>query len=485
MGKMSRYNLFAQRTGLVAATQFMLNLSAIILLPVLTKNLSIQDYGVWAQIAVTIGLVPEILVLGLQTSMIRYFPSIMKKDIQGIFYSFLIIILISSSIGSVIVYKLSSKIAFELFNGELFVIQLLSLLVFLESIQKFFLHYFRGTQQIKKHSIFSLIQIFLKLSFVTFFVLTGKGIVGATLGYLISSFLSMLITGLFVISNIGLARPIFSNLQEYLFYGLPNVPGRLSNWMVNSGDRYLIGIFLGVTYVGYYSPGYTLGWILVMFSAPLNFMLPMALSKFYDEDDLRGVRLLLSYSLKYFLMLEIPSVFGLSLLSKSLLNIMSTSEIASEGYIITPLVAISALIYGVYIVFQKTLLLEKKTQIIGGIWMISAMLNLFLNVVLIPYFGIIAAAITTIFSFGLSLLVVIYFSRKHLKFDTNPKFIGKCVLSSILMSLLIVNLNPVGLLNVFFTVLLCALVYFAVLFILKGFEDKEIIYFKKLLKTTH
>ena len=117
--------------------------------------------------------------------------------------------------------------------------------------------------------------------------------------------------------------------------------------MVDFSDRYVIGILIGTAFVGYYSPGYTLGNIILMFLAPFTFLLASLLSLYYDQNKIEEVELHLKYSLKYFLLIAIPAVFGLSILSKPLLTVLSTPEIAQNGYLITPIVAIGALIFGV------------------------------------------------------------------------------------------------------------------------------------------
>lgn len=110
-----------------------------------------------------------------------------------------------------------------------------------------------------------------------------------------------------------------------------------------------------------------MGSIITMFTAPLAFMLPAVLSKYYDENNTKEVNIILSYSLKYFLLLAIPSAFGLSLLSKPMLMILSTPEIALQGYLITPFVALGALLFGAYAVIVQVIVLEKKTKITGKI----------------------------------------------------------------------------------------------------------------------
>ena len=72
--------------------------------------------------------------------------------------------------------------------------------------------------------------------------------------------------GYLIVLKIGIRIPRFklSTIKEYLGFGLPIVPGRISSWIVQASDRYLIGIFLSVAFVGYYSPGYALGNIIAI-----------------------------------------------------------------------------------------------------------------------------------------------------------------------------------------------------------------------------
>jgi O-antigen/teichoic acid export membrane protein len=109
---MSEYKLFAQRIGLVGITNLVGGLSGLILLPILTKNMPVESYGIWVQIIVTVGIVPNIVMLGLPAAMVRYLPSVNKaEDFQDIFYSFLSIVILTGFSASLMVYLLAGSIA--------------------------------------------------------------------------------------------------------------------------------------------------------------------------------------------------------------------------------------------------------------------------------------------------------------------------------------------------------------------------------------
>ena len=480
---MTEHKLFTQRIGLIGITNLLVGLSGIILLPILTRTLPIEEYGIWVQIVVTIGLIPAVVTLGLPESVVRFLAAAKKREeIQEGFYSIFFIVLLTSAIASILLFLFSESVASALLNGNLMIARVLSLIVLIECLNGLLINFFRTFQQIKRYSIFSFIRTCLHIILVAYFVLSGYGIFGAVIGLLISSLVLFLIQAFLIVSEIGIKIPKFIHTKEYLAFSLPIVPTILSHWVVNSSDRYVIGIFLGTASVGYYSPGYILGNIIGMFMAPLAFMLPAVLSKYYDENNVEAVKTVLRYSLKYFLLLAIPTVFGLSLLSKPLLTILSTPEIASQGYLITPFVAVSFLLFGVYAVIAQILALEKRIRIAGAIWIIAAILNLGLNLIFVPYIGILGAAITTLIAFTFAFILITHYSFKYLTFDIEFRFILKSIVASIIMSLVIVKWTPAGILNVLIIVGVCAIVYAAILLLLGGIKKEEIEFFRGLFR---
>ena len=89
------------------------------------------------------------------------------------------------------------------------------------------------------------------------------------------------------------------------------------------------------------------------------------------------------------------------------------------------------------------------------------------------------AAITTLIAYTFSSLVTWYYSFKELKFKIEWQFIFKSILASILMTLLITWLNPMGLFKTMFAVVLGVLIYLILIFLLKCFNKKEMDFLKK------
>jgi O-antigen/teichoic acid export membrane protein len=138
----------------------------------------------------------------------------------------------------------SKPIATALFDNNLTIARILSLIVFIECLNVLLLDFFRTFQQIKRYSIFSFIRTWINVALVAYFVLSGYGIFGAVIGLLISSLVLFLIQAFLIGSEIGIKIPKFIHTREYLAFGLPLIPTALSHWVANSSDRYVIGILI-------------------------------------------------------------------------------------------------------------------------------------------------------------------------------------------------------------------------------------------------
>jgi hypothetical protein len=71
----NEYRVLFQRIGLYGVSQLSASLTALITLPIITKNLGVEAYGIYVLIAVTVALVPLVITLGLPYTMIRFFAA--------------------------------------------------------------------------------------------------------------------------------------------------------------------------------------------------------------------------------------------------------------------------------------------------------------------------------------------------------------------------------------------------------------------------
>ena len=479
---MSDYELLVKRVGLTGLANLVVALSPVLLLPILTKILTIQEYGIWSLIVVTASFVPMLVTLGLTNSMVRFLAPVKNKDdIREGYYSITLVVLGAGLVASFFLLLFGQSIAANLLGNNRTVALLLPLITFVAAYNYVPQTYFRTFQQAKRYSIVSFLQAASYVIFVGAFVVVGLGLAGAAFAYLINLLLVAVISTYYVLRDIGVTVPRFVELKAYLKYGLPLVPSGVSSWALSVSDRYIITFFLSVAWVGYYSPGYQLGWTVSLLATPFSILVPTALYDYYDAHRIAEVKMIMRYSIKYFLAVAVPAAFVLSILSKPILLVLSTPAIAANSYLITPFTALSAVLFGVWSIIAFVLTFEKRTAVIGTIWVLAAALNIGLNLILVPYFGIIAAALTTVLGYGFAFGFTAIYSVRIMTLDVDFGFILKSIFASILISSFVLVWHASGFLSISVLIVICAAAYTAILFALKGFTASEIRFFSGFL----
>ena len=185
------------------------------------------------------------------------------------------------------------------------------------------------------------------------------------------------------------------------------------------------------------------------------------------------VRIYMSHSLRYFLLISIPAVFGLSALAKPLLGILTTEDFLS-GWFVIPIIAFSGILAGIFQIFVNTMFLIKQTKITTYINIVAAVSNVLINFFLIPSVGIVGASLSTLFSYFLMAALCMHISLKHFNFDFYFQDIAKSVLSSMAMYLFVSYFVISSILELFEIAGVGVLIYLVMMFLVGGFSDHEL-----------
>lgn len=479
MGKrndISKYSIFAKRIGLVGVAQTAISLKGLIILPILAKTIGASGYGSWELVLITVSIFQPFILLGLDNSILRFFSSKEKEEIvKGVFTAFFVILVTGTAV-SLILFLSSDLLAITLLKEESLtsVVKLASSLVIITALNTIILSSFRIFGIIKRYFVIVLLQTLFEVGLIAFFVLSGYGLYGALISMVITGIVILVIELYFIGSYAGFTFPDFSILRPLLKYGLPLVPTAIFVFVISSSDRYVIGFFMSVRDVGIYSAAYGIGSVTIMFSAYLLYILRPTIYRLYDKRKVDEVKVYLSYSWKYILMFSIPSIFGLSILAEPLLAVLTTSDFISVGKFIIPLVAFSTCLYSMELIFGVVIRLFKRTNIFAIVSGTTAAINLGLNIIFIPRWGVIGAAITTLIAYAIATIIICYKSRQYMKFDIKLGFIIKCIVASGIMSFCIWVFNPSEIIGILISVGGGTIIYFSLLFLLKGFEKEEL-----------
>jgi O-antigen/teichoic acid export membrane protein len=245
-------------------------------------------------------------------------------------------------------------------------------------------------------------------------------LLGNLLGYLIA-------TGLCVYYARGNYKLIFewAHLRELLRFSAPLVPSSLGYFVMFYVNRIALNFLLTLTDVGLYSIAYRLASpVNMIMNAVSSSLTPLIYNTYNSEKTpaelARIFRLLTAASLMLILVL--------SIFANEILHLMTTKEYYSAAVLI-PFLALSAALSGMYI-FTPGLFIAKDTGLVSVINVISGLLNIVLNYLMIPAFGVVGAALATCVALLFNLAVSIFFSQRRYFIPIHwNRILGGCIFS--------------------------------------------------------
>lgn len=201
--------------------------------------------------------------------------------------------------------------------------------------------------------------------------------------------------------------------KAYMTYALrislPYIPHALSNMLLITSDRIIIQQLCGPGEVALYSVVYTCSMVVsLVYNALSQAWSPWLLKKL-DEKDYLSIR---KYAKPYFGLFVVFAALAM-LAAPELLWIVGGKTYVSVVTLIPPIMT-GIVIQYYYSYFVNIEFYHKKTFWISVNTMTATIINIGLNYLLIPRFGIVVAAYTTLFGY-LCLLVLHFLGAKRLK----------------------------------------------------------------------
>ena len=427
--------------------------SAFLLIPVLVRHLSPEEYGIIMVVSVITTFVMISSTLGMNSSIAneyhRFGPkSKVFREHLGTIFLFTCFV----SVAIAIVVLLLRPI-FELASPSLpfypYIIGATAIGSSAAVVLMITSTYRIQGRPIRYVSV-ALIQFFLSVSAVFIFVVhLDLGAEGKVVGDVIAGFILFLIAAI-LISRESVVRIKIYNLRIALSFGIPLMPHVYFAWVLMSADRLIIGKMMDLESVGIYSLGYQFG--MVMFLT-LNSIDSGWIPVFYEtankNDELN--RNFLARATEFYFSCVSSGAILMALMASLLFPFIAVKEFESAITVI-PLVILGFSFLGFYYMGLKHLLFKRKTGLISLLTIISGLLNIMLNVLLIPITGIQGAAIATAASYLFQSVVVWFFAQRNFPIPLIP---GRLFSSTIcmLVGMFLIHNDPLLTSNAYFSLI--------------------------------
>jgi len=225
----------------------------------------------------------------------------------------------------------------------------------------------------------------------------------------------------------------------YFAYGLPVSVSLVFEHLLSAGDRFLIAGYLNEAAVGIYSAGYgladrTLDILFIWLGTAATPLMIRAL----EQKGPEAARAVAAQSARVMGLIGIPAAVGLALVAEPLSTVMVGEEYRSGAALILPWIALAGLMKGLMTYyFHESFILKRKTRWMAAIMGAAAFLNLGLNMIFLPLFGIAGAAAATLIAYAASLVACAAIGRQLFPLPLPWLDWGKSAAAASLMALVV------------------------------------------------
>jgi O-antigen/teichoic acid export membrane protein len=386
-----------------------------LLLPLYTRHLTPADYGILAICASVSAILTAILTLYLSSSVSLFYfklDAVEYRKLMRTVWLWLLIVPLLVVLSLDLIGSETSSTFFTMLPWHPYLrmavwISYFSVLVDLP------LALLMSEQRAVRYVLFTVLSFLMTTGLLIYFVaFRGEGAFGSLRAQLISGVVTTLVAHWIVLRRCWRwERPWFE--RQYLVAALklcvPLLPHGLALWVLNISDRWILGHYVPLADIGLYNLAYTLGMAVHLFG--MGFNLAYTPLYFQNADD-EHFRMRLPRILSGYLLIMTWVTLAVSLLALEVLRLMTRPAYYEAASLVPWIAASNWFLGGIY--HQCMVVLENRRRT-GYVLLLTgppSLLNVALNLLLIPRFGVVAAAFNTLLAFALMAFLSLLVSRK-------------------------------------------------------------------------
>ena len=186
--------------------------------------------------------------------------------------------------------------------------------------------------------------------------------------------------------------------RELVAYGAPLMFNEMS-WTANVyAGRFVLEHYIGAAAVGIFSVGYNLAaYVLTLITAPMSMAIFPIYTKLWETEGAEPTTTFLTTILRYYVIGSALLIVAMSAASADLIALLATPRFA-DAALVVPYVITSVVLFGTTLIVGAGFHLLRRTRESGILILVCAALNIGANFVLVPHFGMLGSAAATLLS---------------------------------------------------------------------------------------
>ncbi len=374
--------------------------------PVFTRLFSVSDYGVLSLLLKTVLMFTVISKLGVQNSVLRFYQEYAQEGHEGLRRYYSSVLFGTATIGIVVsglfvagLWLMPPTVVSPELSRLLYIA---SVLIVIRAMQPMVAAFLRVEGRTKTYNA---IEIATKAGTILVIALLLLGWKGGIRAFLLAT---ITVEGAVVLALLAtfamrgyISVSAFDGklFKSIVVFGLPLVAYEIASVVLDSGDRILVQHYLGAEVLGYYSAAYNIAsYFQESLMTPVNLALFPIFMKIWSEKGKEETTQFLSKSLDLFLMMSIGLAAAMIAVSPSAIVVLASHKYARAQELL-PMLVIGLVLYASHIFLNAGLLIYKQTTVMAKLVFGACIVNIALNIILLPRVGMRGAAIATLVSY--------------------------------------------------------------------------------------
>ena len=364
---------------------------------------------------------------------------------------------------------------------EIDVTYLISISIILSAFNGAFNSLFQAFERIEYVSIGSVLSNISMLLGAGYAISQGFGVIGFACIYIFSSILGLAYT-LFVANRLHLTHAlqidremIWPMMKEALPFGITALSGMIYTY----ADSIMLSSLKGNEVVGWYNAPYRLMLMMLFIPNVINVVIFPVMSRYFTSSP-SFLKLIYTKYLKFMLILSLPLGMGTTLIADKI--ILFVFGVGFENSI----VALKIIIWTIVLTFIGAAfarLLESVNQqrIITKISMVCMVVNVLLNILLIPKFSYIGSSFVTVVTEFLLVGSIIFFSYRlnyGIPLSIIKTYLIRILFSSLVMCIFVLYFKEAYLILLIISAIF---VYFFTLYIVRGIDSEDMMLMRQAI----
>ena len=455
----------------------------------LAKYLSMEEFGLFYAVFSFLGLWGIFKNLGFDKALIKFIPELQHEEKNDLIKSSIIYVsivqLITNTIFIVLIYLLSNYLSVHFFRSTQasIVLKLMAIAFFIDGFVFILKFSFQGFQKMMLFAGIEVIRMSLIIAIVFIGLVLNYGILSPVIAYIFAPVILLLVftpilTKIvfpeFSKSKFILNKILFKKLSKYSFFVMTTGMGSM---IFGYTDSTVLTYFTSLKDVALYNIAFPTANLLIYFPRAINGILVPLTAELWAKKKYALLKAGMESLFKYSIIIIVPLAFMMSSFTDLLINTFFGKDyiLASNAMRILIPGFIFGTLNGICMYFFSGI---GKPEINSKILFIAATFNFITNLILIPIFGILGAALTT----ALSYVIMVVMSLKEIRRFINIKFPVKIWIKTFIAGLLFIFiiwfLKKAIFLNVWaetaIVIVISGISYMVLLFLLKIVDINEL-----------